>query len=100
MSGLSRERAIAAALTIVDRDGLDGLTMRALGRELRADPMAVYHHLPNKEAILDGVVEAVLSEIPLDPRRRAASLCGSTSARTVDPAARPPARSAPTPHRR
>jgi AcrR family transcriptional regulator len=67
VSGLSRERAIAAALAIVDDQGLDGLTMRALGRALGADPMAVYHHLPNKAAILDGVVEAVLAEIPLDP---------------------------------
>jgi TetR/AcrR family tetracycline transcriptional repressor len=66
VSGLSRERAIAAALEIVDRDGLDALTMRALGRALGADPMAVYHHVPSKAALLDGVVEAVLGEIPLD----------------------------------
>jgi TetR/AcrR family transcriptional regulator, tetracycline repressor protein len=64
--GLTREVVVAAALEIVDRDGLDGLTMRALGRELSVDPMAVYHHLPNKAAILDGVVEAVLREVPLD----------------------------------
>ena len=64
--GLTREVVVAAALEIVDRDGLDALTMRALGRELGVDPMAVYHHLPNKAAILDGVVEAVLGEVPLD----------------------------------
>ena len=63
---LTRERVVATALRIVDRDGLDALTMRALGRELGVDPMAVYHHLPNKAAILDGVVEAVLGEVPLD----------------------------------
>lgn len=62
---LSRERVIQAALDIVDRDGLDGLTMRALGRELGADPMAAYYHLPNKAAVLDGVVEAVWSELEL-----------------------------------
>ncbi len=64
--GLTRDVVVAAALEIVDRDGLDALTMRALGRELGVDPMAVYHHLPNKAAILDGVVEAVLREVPLD----------------------------------
>lgn len=64
--GLTREVVVAAALEIVDRDGLDALTMRALGRELGVDPMAVYHHLPNKAAILDGVVETVLREVPLD----------------------------------
>ncbi len=62
---LSRERVIQAALQIVDRDGLDGLTMRALGHELGADPMAAYYHLPNKAAVLDGVVEAVWSELEL-----------------------------------
>ena len=65
-NALSRDRVVRAALAIVDRDGLDALTMRALGRELGVDPMAVYHHLPNKAAVLDGVVEAVLAEVPLD----------------------------------
>lgn len=60
---LTRPRVIAAALAIVDRDGLDGLTMRALGRELGVDPMAAYHWFPNKPAILEGVAEAILSEI-------------------------------------
>lgn len=62
---LTRERVIDAALRILDREGLDGLTMRALGRELDADPMAAYYHLPNKAAILDGIVEAVWSELEL-----------------------------------
>jgi AcrR family transcriptional regulator len=64
---LTRERVIGTALAIVDRDGLDALTMRALGRALEVDPMAVYNHLPNKAAVLDGVVEAVLAEVALDP---------------------------------
>jgi TetR/AcrR family transcriptional regulator, tetracycline repressor protein len=62
---LTRARVVAAALAIVDRDGLDGLTMRALGRELGVDPMAAYHWFPNKPAILQGVGEAILSEIAL-----------------------------------
>jgi TetR/AcrR family tetracycline transcriptional repressor len=64
--GLTRERVVAAALRIVDRDGLKGLTMRALGRELGVDPMAVYHWVPNKAALLDLIVDAVFAEIPLD----------------------------------
>lgn len=65
---LNRQRVIAAALDVVDRDGVEGLTMRALGRELDVDPMAAYHHVPNKAAILDGVVEAVWNELVLpDP---------------------------------
>lgn len=62
---LNRRRVIAAALDIVDRDGVDGLTMRALGRELGVDPMAAYHYVPNKQAVLDGVVEAVWAELQL-----------------------------------
>lgn len=62
---LTRPRVVAAALEIVDRDGLEGLTMRALGRELGVDPMAAYHWFPNKPAILQGVGEAILSEIDL-----------------------------------
>jgi AcrR family transcriptional regulator len=63
---LSRERVVAAALTIVDRDGLEALTMRALGRELGVDPMAVYHWVPSKHELLSLIVEAVYGEIPLD----------------------------------
>jgi TetR/AcrR family tetracycline transcriptional repressor len=63
---LTRPRVVAAALAIVDRDGLEGLTMRALGRELGVDPMAAYHWFPNKFAILQGVSEAILSEISAD----------------------------------
>jgi TetR/AcrR family transcriptional regulator, tetracycline repressor protein len=62
---LTRQRVVAAALAVVDRDGLERLTMRALGRELGVDPMAAYHHVPDKAAILQGVVEAILAEIPL-----------------------------------
>jgi TetR/AcrR family tetracycline transcriptional repressor len=63
---LTRPRVVAAALQIVDRDGLEALTMRALGRELGVDPMAAYHWFPNKLAILQGVSEAILSEITAD----------------------------------
>ena len=62
---LNRQLVVAAALDIVDRDGVEGLTMRALGRELKVDPMAAYYHVPNKEAVLDGVVEAVWAELEM-----------------------------------
>jgi len=64
--GITRELLIRTALEIVDRDGLDGLSMRRLGAELGVDPMTAYRHLPNKEALLDGVMEAVVAEIDLD----------------------------------
>src|SRR5450759_5594645 len=60
---LSRERIVWTALAIVDADGLDGLTMRRLGKDLDVTTMAVYHHFPNKSALYDGIVEAVMAEI-------------------------------------
>jgi TetR/AcrR family tetracycline transcriptional repressor len=60
---LTMERAIATALAIVDRDGLAKLSMRKLGAELGVDPMAVYHYIPNKAALLDGLIEAVMNEL-------------------------------------
>ena len=64
--GLTRATLTEAALRIVDGDGLVALSMRRLGSELRVDPMAAYRHIPNKEALLDEVVEAVMSEIDPD----------------------------------
>jgi AcrR family transcriptional regulator len=40
--------------------------MRRLGSELGVDPMAVYYYVPNKDALLDAIVEAVMSEIDLE----------------------------------
>lgn len=61
--GLTREMLTAAALRIVDSHGLDALSMRRLGSELRVDPMAAYRHIANKGLLLDEVVEAVMSGI-------------------------------------
>jgi TetR/AcrR family tetracycline transcriptional repressor len=63
--GLSRERILAAALALVDEHGLAALTMRRLAERLGADPMSLYHHLPNKAAIVSGLVRAVFAEMRL-----------------------------------
>jgi AcrR family transcriptional regulator len=59
---LTRERVVQEALRIVDRDGLDALTMRRLGSALGVEAMSLYHHVPNKAALLDAVVEAIMRE--------------------------------------
>ena len=66
---LTREVLTAAALRIADAEGLEALSMRRLGAELGVDPMAAYRHLPNKKALLAGVVEAVLAgaDVETDP---------------------------------
>lgn len=61
---LSREKVVDAALTRVERDGVDALTMRALARDLRVDPMAVYRHVADKDDLLGALCDRVLAELP------------------------------------
>ncbi|QIJ60972.1 TetR/AcrR family transcriptional regulator C-terminal domain-containing protein [Streptomyces sp. JB150] len=60
---LNRERVLASALEIVDRDGLSGLSMRRLGAELGVEAMALYRYASGKDALLDGLVEAFCLEL-------------------------------------
>ncbi|MGX1883022.1 TetR/AcrR family transcriptional regulator [Streptomyces sp. NPDC055287] len=60
---LSRERVLATALEVVDRDGLSGLSMRKLGAELGVEAMALYRYAPSKDALLDGLVEGFCQEL-------------------------------------
>ncbi|MFI6515261.1 TetR/AcrR family transcriptional regulator [Spirillospora sp. NPDC050679] len=60
---LSRRRVLRAAVALADREGLDSLTMRRLAQEVGAEAMSLYHHVANKGAVLDGVVEVVLGEV-------------------------------------
>jgi AcrR family transcriptional regulator len=64
---VTRERVLAAALEIIDRDGADALSMRRLAAALDRDPMILYRHAPGKAALLDGVVETVLAQLKVDP---------------------------------
>ncbi len=63
---ISRDQVLRAALAIVDLEGVEALSMRRLGRALGRDPMAVYRYAATKTALLDGVVELVLSELSVD----------------------------------
>ncbi|MFA9429979.1 TetR family transcriptional regulator [Egicoccus sp. AB-alg2] len=60
---LSRERVLRAAIDLADRDGIEALTMRNLAQGLGVEAMSLYHHVRNKDALLDGVVEVVVEEI-------------------------------------
>lgn len=62
---LTPERVLRAAVAIADTSGLSTLTMRSLAHELAVKPMSLYHHVANKEQILDGIVDIVFSEIEL-----------------------------------
>jgi AcrR family transcriptional regulator len=58
---LTRDRIVDAALAIIDADGLAALSMRKLGASLGVEAMAIYHHFPNKEAVLEGVTSRLLA---------------------------------------
>ena len=61
--GLTREQVLTAALKIIDDEGVEALSMRRLGQALDRNPMAIYRHAADKDALLDGVVERVVSEL-------------------------------------
>ncbi|MEU4313119.1 TetR/AcrR family transcriptional regulator C-terminal domain-containing protein [Nocardia sp. NPDC024068] len=65
-SPVTRTAVLNAALEIVDRDGIDGLSMRRLAEAVGRDPMVIYRHVPNKAAVLDGVAEVVFAELSVD----------------------------------
>jgi AcrR family transcriptional regulator len=62
---LTQERVLDAALAIADRDGLEALSMRAVARALGAGAMSLYHHVADKDALLDALVDRVFAEIDL-----------------------------------
>lgn len=62
---LTRDRIVDEALALLDAEGLAGFSMRRLGTRLGVEAMSIYHHIPNRQAILVAVTERVLSEIPI-----------------------------------
>jgi len=65
-ASLSRESTLRAALEIIDENGVEGLSMRRLGRALGRDPMSLYRHATTKAVLLDSVAETVLAELSVD----------------------------------
>jgi AcrR family transcriptional regulator len=61
---LSREEIFDAALALIQASGVEKLSMRSLAQKLGVTAMAIYHHVPNKEALLDGAAEALLATVP------------------------------------
>jgi AcrR family transcriptional regulator len=60
---ISRTDVLAAALELADEAGLESVTMHAVGRRLAVTPMALYRHVGGKDAVLDGLVETLLTEV-------------------------------------
>jgi AcrR family transcriptional regulator len=62
-SNLNKNVILIQALKIIDREGVKNLSMRALAKNLKVDPMAVYHYTPSKEILLKEIVAFVFSEL-------------------------------------
>ncbi len=63
---LSRRRVLDAALAIVDREGLDELSMRKLAAELGVETMSLYKHVTSKDDLLAGLTDLIWAEIAAD----------------------------------
>jgi AcrR family transcriptional regulator len=64
---LTVERIAEAALALIDRDGLDRLSMRRLGQALGVEAMALYHHVPSKGRLLDLVMDRLMLDFEVAP---------------------------------
>ena len=60
---LTRERIISAAMELIEREGVDAVSMRRIAAQLDSGVMALYNHVPSKAALLEGVAERVMSGI-------------------------------------
>lgn len=61
---LSREEFIRAAIAIADADGLGAVTMQGVSAPLGCTPMAIYRYFPNKDALIDAIVDAAMGTPP------------------------------------
>ncbi|UGQ13328.1 TetR/AcrR family transcriptional regulator [Yinghuangia sp. ASG 101] len=66
---LSRDRIVAAALALVDAEGLDAVSTRRLATELGVSGPALYNHFATKDELIDAVVDSVLGEVDVDVLR-------------------------------
>jgi AcrR family transcriptional regulator len=60
---LTRERVLTEALRLTDEQGLQALTMRALGARLGVEAMSLYNHVPGKQPLRDGIRELLWEEL-------------------------------------
>ena len=63
---LSRDRILRAAFEHADEHGLEAVTMRSIAGRLGVEAMSLYHHVPSKKAILEGLVDLMVqvAELP------------------------------------
>jgi AcrR family transcriptional regulator len=65
---LDRQLVLQKAFELADSEGVQALTMRRLAQELAVEAMSLYHHVANKDQLLDGLIDLVFTEIAFPPR--------------------------------
>lgn len=60
---LDRDLISRAALSLIDQQGIEQLSMRKLGAALGVEAMALYHHFSNKAELLDGILDSLLRQM-------------------------------------
>ncbi|MEW5420788.1 TetR/AcrR family transcriptional regulator C-terminal domain-containing protein [Amorphus sp. 3PC139-8] len=61
--GLERDDVVRAAIDVLDKGGLEGLTMRKVAAELNIRAPSIYWHFPNKHALIDGIADALIANV-------------------------------------
>jgi TetR/AcrR family transcriptional regulator, tetracycline repressor protein len=67
-AGIRRDDVVEAALAILRRDGLDAVSMRRVATDLGVAPNALYSHVPDKSALIDAMMDAVLVDVTVPVR--------------------------------
>ncbi|HQE31093.1 MAG TPA: TetR/AcrR family transcriptional regulator C-terminal domain-containing protein [Propionibacteriaceae bacterium] len=84
---LSRERIIEAAAAVADEGGLSAVSMRNVGRKLGVEAMSLYHHVADKEALIDSLTDWVFAQVDLpvmtDPWRSAMASRAASARRVL-----------------
>lgn len=83
---LSRERIVEAAASVADRGGIASVSMRSVAAELGVEAMSLYHHVANKDALLDSLADWAFEQITapeIDDPWRPAMVARARSARSV-----------------
>lgn len=62
---IDRAEILDAAMQVADEHGLEAVTMHSVAQRLTVTPMALYRHVDGKQALLDGLVERLLTGYPL-----------------------------------
>lgn len=60
---VSPESILSEALSILDADGLNGLSMRALAKRVGINPMTIYHHFNDRDGLIKSLAERVYADV-------------------------------------